>query len=210
MNSFFAGFNNDEFTYDPKKQEELEFIRLREIREWEPTSKAYKKVRKQFLKALVKETKSPVHAFFVDGFTDFDYNSGASPKLEFQRLARFRKWKEKNPPYKRAKLRFEEAFNQEFGSDLDKFFEGFAGFDYNPRNESKKEFVRLAKRWGKKSQDYQNAKKKFFTAFAKEFDSYFGTDEQDIVTWETLCKALGADFEPVPTSIKKCRQVSDS
>lgn len=210
MNDFFARYNDDRFTYNPRDQPELEFIRLRDARGWSDTGKAGKRVRREFLVALVRETKSPVHAYFVEKHPTFNYDSRASPKLEFQRLAMVRGWKETKRPYKRARSFFEEAFDQEFNSDLDNFFKTFPNFDYNPRNEPKAELRRLTKGWDRNGDVYEEARDDFFTAFVNEFESHFGTDEDDIESWESLCRALGVDLEPIPPSVTQCKRVSIS
>jgi hypothetical protein len=40
----------------------------------------------------------------------------------------------------------------------------------------------------------------------KEFDSLYGSDEQDINNWYKLCYVLSID--PVPSTLKECRAVS--
>lgn len=217
MDEFFVGFVAVDFIFNPKTQPELELARLRNLREWDQTTAEYKKVRRDFLEALVKETKAPVHTYFVLQFPDFDYDSRASPKLEFQRLREFRKWKTASRPYKRSRSLFLEAFDQEFDSDLDVFFKDFKTFDYNPRNEPKAEFerLRLHKKWKKKykntpadqlkKQEYQTIRDEFFEAFVGVFSYYFGLNK-DYHNWEYLCILLGV--HPIPLTVEECVKVS--
>lgn len=218
MDDFFANFTTDAFTYNPRVQPELEFIRLRGVREWDQTTPEYKKVRREFLQALVKETKGPVHAFFVDRHPDFDYESRASPKLEFQRLRELRGWLASSRPYKREKRLFREAFDHEFDSDLDEYFKGFPEFDYNPRNEPKTEFERLRKlkKWTKKKykgteqdqrlkEEYREAREAFYEAFVGVFSYFFGVSG-DLHNWEFLCDLLGVS--PIPATVEECKLVS--
>lgn len=217
MNDFFATFTAD-FNFDSKTQPELELARLRNLRGWDQTTPEYKKVRREFLEALVKETKAPVHTYFVLQFPDFDYDSRASPKLEFQRLRQFRNWKAASRPYKRARRLFLEAFDQEFDSDLDVFFKDFKTFDYNPRNEPKAEFERLRvhKKWKKNykktpadqilKEEYQAIRDEFFEAFVGVFSYYFGLDK-DYHNWEYLCGLLGVN--PIPSTAEECEKVSN-
>lgn len=217
MNDFFAKFTDD-FTFDPKTQPELELARLRNLRGWNVTTPEYKKVRREFLEALVKETKAPMHTYFVLQFPDFDYDSRASPKLEFQRLREFRKWKTGSRPDKRARRLFVEAFDQEFDSDLDEFFKNFKTFDYNPRNEPKAEFERLRihKKWKKKygktpaeqilKDEYQAIRDEFFEAFVGVFIYFFGL-AKDYNYWGYLCDLLGV--HPIPSTPEGCEKVNN-
>lgn len=193
---FFRTFPG--FTYNPNRMAELEFARLQQSQRLLKSDPRLKKIRRQFLEALVAETGSPVHTFFVNGYSGFDYNSGASPKQEFERLKVSLKWKASGSEGKKAKTLFEKAFEKEFNSELDLFFRSFKDFSYNPREPSKFEFTRLTKM----------IQHKFFSAFDEEFSSHFGANENNLQTWECLCKVLGVDFQPLPKTIPECKEVS--
>ncbi|KAL0632737.1 hypothetical protein Q9L58_008368 [Maublancomyces gigas] len=225
LKTFFLKF--PAFSYNAKRPAEKEFCRLWDTHGWEKSSTEFKTIRRQFLKALVKETDSPVHKFFVNQYEKFDYDSGASPRKEFDRLQRFEGWNQFSPPCARAKGLFEEAFKEDFNSKVDIFFRKFEDFDYNPRASPKLEFRRLKLRrgWGEgrrghgvrggyerieKEKAYVKARNEFFRAFGDELDAHFGTDGDGIKTWESLCKALGVDYEPAPTSISQCQKASIS
>lgn len=218
MDDFFAKFTADfDFVFNPKTRPELELARLRNLKGWDQTTPEYKKIHREFLEALVKETnEAPVHTYFILQFPDFDYDSRASPKLEFQRLREFRRWKIGSRPYKRARRLFVEAFDQEFDSTLDVFFKDFKTFDYNPRSEPKAEFERLRvhKKWKKKygkspadqilKQEYQAIRDEFFDAFAEVFVYFFGVTK-DYHNWEYLCTLLGV--RPIPLTAEECEKV---
>lgn len=214
LEAFFRTF--PAFAYNSKRPAEQEFCRLWDSQGWQGSSTKFMTIRKQFLQALVRETNSPVHRFFVDGYEKFDYDSGASPREQFEQLRRFKGWDTSSPAHTKAKLRFEKLFKAEFNSEVDKFFRKYERFDYDPRSSPKLEFRRLQyrMRWGRKNRSpkeievYEEARDDFFGAFIDEFDTHIGTDERDIRTWESLCKALGVDFEPAPTSIGQCKRVS--
>lgn len=223
LKAFFLKF--PAFSYNAKRPAEKEFCLLWDSQGWKKSSTTFKTIRRQFLKALVEETNSPVHKFFVNQYEGFDYDSGASPRKEFDRLQRFEGWNQFSSPGAKAKGLFEEAFKKDFNSKVDIFFREFEDFDYNPRASPKLEFRRLKLRrgWGKgrgghgvhggyesieKEKAYVKARNEFFHAFGDELDAHFGTDGDDIKTWESLCRELGVDHEPAPTSISQCRKAS--
>lgn len=169
-------------------------------------------MRRKFLTALVAETKSPVHAFFVTHESFLEYDSTASPHVELRRLAGL-----KRREIDRAA--FHAAFHAEFNGPLDSFFRGYPKFQYNPRGAHMAEFRRLvaAKNWDAKlakdpkhaeepkSIAYNTARDDFFDAFRDEFDHLFGGDAKSFNTWEKLCETLG--IEPMPGSATQCYKV---
>lgn len=226
MNAFFVACSAADpdpaaadFIFNPKTQPELELHRLVTLLKWDRASASYSQVYRDFLFALVKETKAPVHTYFVQHFPDFAYNSRASPRAEFQRVCVQRGWRSGSGPYKRFRGLFLEAFEQEFDSDLDVFFKEFKTFDYNPRNEPKAEFERLSahKKWKKqygetpeeemRKQEYKAIRDEFFEAFVGVFSYYFGLSG-DYHNWEYLCGLLGVS--PIPETAEECEKVSES
>lgn len=169
-------------------------------------------MRRKFLTALVAETKSPVHAYFVNQEDFLEYNSTASPHAEFSRLGHLRK-----SPVNRAT--FDTAFRAEFNGPLDSFFLRYSEFKYNPRGAHMAEFRRLvaAKHWDperakheehrteRESIAYNSARTAFFDAFRDEFDHLFGGNSKDFSTWQKLCTTLGVD--PMPRDVKECKRV---
>lgn len=225
LKAFFLKF--PAFSYNAKLPAEKEFCLLWDSQGWVKASTKFKTIRRQFLNALVKETQSPVHKFFVNQYEGFDYDSGASPRKEFDRLQRFEGWSQFSPPCAKAKGLFEKAFKEDFNSEVDIFFREFEDFDYNPRGSPKLEFRRLMqwRGWGEergslgarggyekieKEKAYMKARNKFFRAFGDELDTHFGTDGDGIKTWKSLCETLGVDYEPAPTSINQCQKASIS
>lgn len=221
MNAFFATFSAAaaDFTFNPKTQPELELRRLQTLLNWDRSSAFYSQVHRDFLRALVDETKAPVHTYFVQHFPDFDYDSRGSPRAEFARVCVLRGLRPGSRPYKRLRRLFVTAFDQEFDSDLDAFFKEFKTFDYNPRNEPKAEFERLhahkgwKKKYGKspaeqvRKEAYQAIRDEFFDAFVGVFSYYFGLTG-DYHNWEYLCGLLGVI--PIPETAEECKKVSET
>lgn len=209
--SFFDAFPS--FARDPSRTPEQDFRLLQEQQGWEPSTPTYIEHRRKFFTALVDETHSPVHAFFVDHEDFLEYNSTASPYTEFSLLEQLNE----HPPDRAA---FNAALRAEFNGPLDKFFRAYPQFQYNPRGAPMGEFRRLVSHnaWDPErakqeehaqepaSRAYNAAKTSFFDAFRKEFDHLFGDDAEAVSTWQSLCETLGV--EPIPGSVTQCRKVS--
>ncbi|RDB27496.1 hypothetical protein Hypma_003779 [Hypsizygus marmoreus] len=85
---------------------------------------------------------------------------------------------------------------------------GYPGFTYNPSNPATSEFNRMARllQW---SQYERNENKDYFKdALVKEFNTIYGTDENSLESWQTLCRVLS--ITPIPETLKVCREVSIS
>lgn len=208
--TFFGAFPS--FTRDTSQTPDDDFRRLQDRQRWDAGSDTYNAKRRKFLLSLAAETKSPMHAFFVQ-YPDFvDYNSAASPHVEFVRLLRHLKGSI-------TREAFDAAFHAEFNGPLDCFFRRYPEFRYNPRGTHMAEFRRLvaAKRWDpkrakrvdhaeeEKSIAYNTARKAFFDAFRGEFDHLFGANAEAFSTWQKLCRTLGV--QPMPRDVKECKKV---
>lgn len=212
LTTFFGAFPS--FTRDTSQPPDEDFRRLQLRQGWDTGSDIYNSKRRQFLTALVAETKSPMHAFFVKHVDFLDYNSTASPHDEFQRLSKQQKGGDHN-----TIADFRAAFRAEFTGPLDSFFRCYPEFKYNPRGTHMAEFRRLvkAKRWDPKrakkaehvnepqSIAYNQARKAFFDAFRGEFDHLFGANAEAFSTWQKLCTTLGV--QPMPKDVKECKKV---
>jgi hypothetical protein len=89
---------------------------------------------------------------------------------------------------------------------IEDFFARYPGFDYNAGRGSTTEFQRLCRHfgWPKDSDDRNDAKDDFKNALVKEFNSIYGTDENDLGSWQGLCGILGI---PISESLEECRKV---
>ncbi|KAG6919879.1 hypothetical protein DXG01_015587 [Tephrocybe rancida] len=102
-----------------------------------------------------------------------------------------------------AKCKFSHAPSpSDSGTPLDVFFEGHDGFVYNPSNPAWDEFHRLARheRWDKYKKADERAS--FKDALVQAFNAIYGTDENDLASWMTLCHALS--ITP-PEGLEACR-----
>lgn len=210
--TFFDAFSSS-FTRDTSKTPEHDFRLLQEQNCWEVGSNSYTKIRRKFLAALVAETRSPVHAFFVKHRYFFEYDCTAPPHTEFARLTSLSR-------RRISRATFSAALVAEFNGPLDTFFFRYPILEYNPRGAPMAEFRRLvsANGWDPErarnpehsrepeSRAYNNARSAFFDAFRNEFDHRFGADAEGIVTWQSLCETLGID--PMPGSVTQCKKVS--
>lgn len=210
--AFFDPFSSS-FTRDTSRTPEHDFRLLQEQNDWEIGSDSYPGIRRKFLTALVAETRSPVHAFFVKHHYFLEYDCTASPHIEFARLKSLSRRRVSNAA-------FSAALHAEFNGPLDSFFLRYTILEYNPRGAPMSEFRRLvsANRWDPErardpehdmepeSQAYMSARAAFFDAFRDEFDHLFGGDADDSMTWQSLCETLGID--PMPSSVTQCKKVS--
>ncbi|RDB14552.1 hypothetical protein Hypma_016592 [Hypsizygus marmoreus] len=91
---------------------------------------------------------------------------------------------------------------------LQAFFDGYPEFTYNPSNPATSEFNRMARllQW---SQYERNENKDYFKdALVKEFNTIYGTDENSLESWQTLCRVL--NITPVPETLKTLRSFQES
>ena len=61
--------------------------------------------------------------------------------------------------------------------------------------------------WEAYSDDRDDAWNDFRDALVQEFNKIYGTDENDLCSWQGLCGVLGI---PVSASLEGCRKVRDS
>lgn len=210
LSRFFDAFAS--FNRDTRQTPDSDFRLLQQQLGWKSGSPIYKEMRRKFLTSLVAETKSPVHAYFVNHENFLEYKSTASPHVEFSRLANL----SKSPVDRDA---FHAAFRAEFNGPLDSFFLRYPEFKYNPRGAHMAEFRLLVatKNWDPKrakrlehaqepqSIEYNTARSGFFDAFRGEFDHLFGGNAREFSTWQKLCKTLGV--EPMPKNVQHCKTV---
>ena len=77
---------------------------------------------------------------------------------------------------------------------IERFFESFSNFHYNPSKPSAEEYQRLRKLNGWKRGDPEGEKAwlGFQLALVKDFNRWFGTDPNDLLAWQTLCITIGS------------------
>ncbi|KAF8181847.1 hypothetical protein BJ912DRAFT_928858 [Pholiota molesta] len=91
-------------------------------------------------------------------------------------------------------------------SPLAVFFGGYAPqFVYNPGNPATVEFYRLCDTfgWERHSAERDTAYQAFSTALTLEFNANFGTEVDNLESWQSLARHMG--IVPVPSKLKACR-----
>jgi hypothetical protein len=61
----------------------------------------------------------------------------------------------------------------------------------------------MCRGWGKDDRD--EAREGFKDALVQEFNKMYGTDVNDLGSWQGLCRVLG--IAPVPDKLNECREV---
>jgi hypothetical protein len=91
---------------------------------------------------------------------------------------------------------------------IDSFFAEHSDFDYDSSAPIWTEFNRMCDAFEWDSEDYEmrEARRQFKSAMVQQFNDLYGTDEEDLNSWQNLCRILNID--PVPEGLKECRKVS--
>ncbi|MCJ1398953.1 hypothetical protein MMC11_002154 [Xylographa trunciseda] len=76
---------------------------------------------------------------------------------------------------------------------IERFFTSYAQFEYNPSHPLGTEYRRMSRLYGWKRNDRESsdAWAAYRVALVKEFNHWFGTDEHDLLAWQTLCICIG-------------------
>ena len=93
-------------------------------------------------------------------------------------------------------------------SPLDMFFNSFPGFPYTPTNPPQQEYSRLRQfySWGRNDPDGETAWSQYRSALVREFNRWYGEEDDDMKSWRSICRAIG--IFPIPQTPKDCRSVS--
>jgi hypothetical protein len=59
--------------------------------------------------------------------------------------------------------------------------------------------------WDSDDFDMREARREFKSAMVQQFNDLYGTDAEDLNSWQNLCHLL--EIDPVPEELKKCREV---
>jgi hypothetical protein len=60
--------------------------------------------------------------------------------------------------------------------------------------------------WDSEDFEMREARRAFKAAMVQQFNGLYGTDQNDLPSWQRLCCIL--DIDPVPDRTKECREVS--
>ncbi|KAF8798626.1 hypothetical protein BYT27DRAFT_7183660 [Phlegmacium glaucopus] len=89
---------------------------------------------------------------------------------------------------------------------LEKFFSQYSTFAYNPNASATSEFNRM-RNWLRRDGDpfAEEAYEAFRDAITKQFNSIYGTDVNNLESWQLLCDKL--QVSPIPDNLKECREI---
>ncbi|KAI9669194.1 MAG: hypothetical protein M1817_004736 [Caeruleum heppii] len=112
--------------------------------------------------------------------------------------------KKKSKKKKKTKKTSSESVVTDY---LDDFFAAYPAFDYSRTASSTQEFYRMCDffLWDRDDFERQIAHDGFKTALVKQFNSLYGTDVDNIKSWQGLCLALEA--YPPPEDVHKAKEM---
>ncbi|KAJ8595549.1 hypothetical protein M405DRAFT_929464 [Rhizopogon salebrosus TDB-379] len=89
---------------------------------------------------------------------------------------------------------------------LDEFFARYPGFEYNSSASASLEFYRLCNKfnWDKEDEARQCAHNNFKNALVQQFNHIYGTNQDDLTSWRTLCQIV--QISPIPDALQSCRE----
>lgn len=61
--------------------------------------------------------------------------------------------------------------------------------------------------WDREDEERDEAHQAFKDALTQQFNDYYGTDVQNLASWQSLCRRLG--IQPIPEELQECRDVRD-
>jgi hypothetical protein len=91
-------------------------------------------------------------------------------------------------------------------SYLQQFFSQYPGFRFDPNLPSTEQFRTMCRLKGWNSSERKDAYEGFADAMSQSFNNMYGTEVQDLWSWQTLCMVL--EIEPVPNRLEECQDVS--
>ncbi|KAN0082973.1 hypothetical protein V8E55_008768 [Tylopilus felleus] len=94
-------------------------------------------------------------------------------------------------------------------SPLEAFFANYSPrFRYDATVSASREFCRLCKKfgWGKQDPPRKKAYQNFKDALVQQFNGFYGTDVNDLKSWQNLCYIVHID--PIPEDLHACREAS--
>lgn len=59
--------------------------------------------------------------------------------------------------------------------------------------------------WDSEDEEREAAYQAFRTALTQQFNDFYGTEVNDVVAWQNLCRRIEVD--PIPEDLQECRNV---
>ncbi|CAE6357636.1 unnamed protein product [Rhizoctonia solani] len=89
------------------------------------------------------------------------------------------------------------------------FFAMFPGFVYNPTQPALSELMRMKAQFGWEMQNFRTSTLPMFRrALVLQFNLTFGTDQNDLVSWQNLCRIMGV--VNIPDNLTACKKLVES
>lgn len=90
---------------------------------------------------------------------------------------------------------------------LEGFFAQYPEFDFDNTASASDEFYRMCDffDWSRQDPDRETARAEYRTALTQQFNSNYGTDVDDLASWQHLCRVIG--LYPVPDDMVTARSV---
>ncbi|KII91996.1 hypothetical protein PLICRDRAFT_133287 [Plicaturopsis crispa FD-325 SS-3] len=110
----------------------------------------------------------------------------------------------KSSPFEKTKTRPESS--QIGPNHIREFFERYPPFSYDPSSSIMQEFWRMCDffHWDRQHPKRMEAQESLRIAMTEQFNSTYGTKEDEVTVWENLCRILG--IVPVRKGLKACRK----
>ncbi|KAG8769065.1 hypothetical protein FRC12_005187 [Ceratobasidium sp. 428] len=92
-------------------------------------------------------------------------------------------------------------------SFIQAFFDEYPAYEYDPSSSAMLEFYRMCEffDWRRGMAEMEKARTKIRDALTHQFNSVYGTDENDLFAWQNLCRVL--ELPEVPDDLFRCRLV---
>ncbi|KAI0773916.1 hypothetical protein C8Q74DRAFT_1200735 [Fomes fomentarius] len=86
------------------------------------------------------------------------------------------------------------------------FFAEYPKFPFDSDASFIKEFYRMCDYfdWGRKSNQREDARNRMRHAMVLQFNTTFGTNAEDLITWQNLCDVIS--IRPIPETLHACRR----
>lgn len=93
---------------------------------------------------------------------------------------------------------------------ISRFFSSYPDFNHDVSAPVWSEFTRMQNHfgWGSDDPPFRRARLGFKSAMVQQFNGLYGTEEDDLRSWQRLCRTLS--IKPVPRNVKMCRKVVNS
>ncbi|KAN0082971.1 hypothetical protein V8E55_008766 [Tylopilus felleus] len=110
-------------------------------------------------------------------------------------------------PKRRGRQHVSPPPTTQSSSPLEAFFANYSSeFRYNPTASASWEFYRLCDElgWDKEDSSRKEAHQNFKDALVQQFNVFYGTDVNDLKSWQNLCYVVRID--PIPEDLHACRE----